>query len=236
MGVLLNTVDGQIIKDIPAGDMQFDLVAGTIVDSAGTQTLMNTNLNYYNLTQANSLVIWTSDADSQITLGNSLTVADHALLHSINQYAYSNFRVTIPDNSTPDASNQLAFVASTDIWNGYIMSNYSHQRDQTSDTSTNTSVVYLSKHVGGYNSYYITTKNTGSNSIDLIIEFSEDGVTWIPDSGYTGSGVTIVSTAGSNFNAYASTNDHHFIRAKVNSTGAGSHSTFTIFYNFVVNA
>jgi len=232
MGVLLNTVDGEIIKDVPSGDMQFDLVAGTITDSAGTQTLMNTNLNYYNLTQANSLIVWCSDADAVVHVGNALSLADHALLHNINQYAYSNFRVTIPDNSTPDASNQVAFTASTDIWNGYMMSNYSHQRDQTSHTSTNTATTYLSKHVGGYNSYYITTTNTGSNSIDLLIEFSEDGVTWFTESGYS----PVVAIAGSGgFNAYASTNMHHFIRCKVNSTGSGSHSAFTIFYNFVVN-
>ena len=217
MGVLFNTIDGEIIKDIPSGDMEFDLVAGTIMDSAGTQTLMNTNLNTYNLTQCKSLMIWTSDADSQITIGNSLTVADHALLHSVNQYAFSNFRVNIPDNSTPDASNQLAFVASTDDWNGYVMSQFAHQRAQTSSTSTNTSTVYLSKHVGAYTDYLITTANTGSNSIDLIIEFSEDGVSWFPDQSYT-TAITIPSTAGSNFNAYSSTNDHHFIRAKVNST------------------
>ena len=229
MGQLFTTSDGEIIKDIPAGDVQLDFMAGTVTDSAGTVTNMNSNLNTYNLHQCKSIAIWTSDADSEVTVGTGLVVADHQLTHVINQYAFSNVRVTIPSNSTPD-ENQLGFVASTDDWLGYIFNNYAHDRDTASGTTTNAQVVYFSKHTGAYDTVNLTMANThGSNSMDVVVEFSEDGTNWFEDQGYT---TPVIVTNGS-YNAYSDTKQHHFYRVQLNSTSAGNHATFVIYYNLV---
>ena len=77
-------------------------------------------------------------------------------------YGFNTVRIDIPDNSTPAATNQIFFQASTDGWLGYSFPRISHQRGEVSDTSTNSQVVYLSKHVGAYNQFLITTENTDS--------------------------------------------------------------------------
>jgi hypothetical protein len=121
-------------------------------------------------------------------------------------------------------------MASTDNWMGYSFPHISHQRQELSTTSTTAQATILSKHVGAYNQFLITTSNTGgANSIDLVIEFSENGVDFFPDQGYT----TAVAIAAGSFNAFASEVEHHFYRVSVNSTVAGNHSAFTVFWNFV---
>ena len=122
-------------------------------------------------------------------------------------------------------------MGSTDGWMGYSFPRISHQRSSVSDTSSDTLTTILSKHVGAYNQFLITTSNTGGTSIDLTIEFSEDGTNWFADSGYT----TAVSIASGSYNAFASEVEHHFYRARVvnTTTGAGHASAFTIHWNFV---
>ena len=224
---------GDEITGIVAGAVFLDFIAGTITLPAGSTVpltrTMSKSLNDLGLNQMNSIGIWCSDADAQYQVGSAISLADHQLNHVICNYGFNTVRIDIPDNSTPAASNQLFFMASTDGWLGYSFPRISHQRGEVSDTSTNSQVVYLSKHVGAYNQFLITTDNTGSNSIDVVIEFSENGDDWFPDSGYT----TAVAVAGGSYNAFASEVEHHFYRVQVNSTGAGSHSNFTIHYNFV---
>ena len=232
MGSLLTTSSGDEIDGIGSGDVFLDFVAGTVTLPDGTVSNMNKNLNDLGLTQCNSLGVWTSDADSQIFIGSAVSLADHQLNHVVCNYGFSNVRIHIPANSTPDATNQIFFMASTDGWLGYSFPRVSHQQGTVSNTSTNAQVVYLSKHVGAYNQFLITTLNThGSNSIDLQIEYSEDGTTWFPDQGY----VTAVAIAGggTNFDSFASEVEHHFYRARINSTSSGNHATFEIHYNFV---
>ena len=233
MGSLLTTSNGAEITLIGSGDIFLDFVAGTVTLPDGTVSNMNKNLNDLGLTQCNSIGVWTSDADSQIFIGSAVSLSDHQLNHVVCNYGFSNVRIHIPANSTPDATNQIFFMASTDGWLGYSFPRVSHQAGVVPDTSTNApATVYLSKHVGAYNQFLITTKNThGANSIDLVIEFSEDGATWFPDQGY----VTPVAIAGggTNFDAFASEVEHHFYRVLVNSTTSGNHATFEIHYNFV---
>ena len=239
MGSLITTgktttaAAGAEIDGIVAGAVFLDFIAGTITLPAGSTApltrTMSKNLNDLGLNQMNSIGIWCSDADAQYQVGSAISLADHQLNHVICNYGFNTVRIDIPDNSTPSASNQIFFMASNDGWLGYSFPRISHQRGEVSDTSTNSQVVYLSKHVGAYNQFLITTDNTGSNSIDVVIEFSENGSDWFPDSGYT----TAVAVAGGSYNAFASEIEHHFYRVQVNSTGAGSHSNFTIHYNFV---
>ena len=87
-GAFFSTFNGEPIKNIPAGDMMLDFRHGTVTDSAGTITLMNTNLDYYNLTQANSIAIYASDAEAEINIGNSLTLKDHQITHQIDNFGF----------------------------------------------------------------------------------------------------------------------------------------------------
>ena len=233
MGSLLTTANGTEITGIASGAVFIDFLAGTVTLPEGSVAPLvvnlNKNLNDLGLQQCNSIGIWCSDADATYQVGSAITLSDHQLSHIVNQYGFSTVRVDIPANSTPDDTNQLFFMASTDQWLGYGFPRISHQRSELSTTSTTAQATILSKHVGAYNQFLITTSNTGGNSIDLVIEFSENGADWFPDAGYT----TAVAIAGGSFNAFASEVEHHFYRVRVNSTVAGNHSAFTVFCNFV---
>jgi len=230
------TAEGTEITGITNGAVFLDFLAGTITLPAGSSTplvrVMSKNLNDLGLQQCNSIGIWMSDADAQYQIGSAISLGDHQLNHVICNYGFNTVRIDIPSNSTPDNTNQLYFMASTDGWLGYSFPRISHQAGVVQGTSTNSSVVYLSKHIGAYNQFLITTENThGSNSIDLIIQFSENGSDWFPDQGYTTA--VAIAGGGTNFNAFASEVEHHFYRVLINSTSSGNHGTFDIHYNFV---
>jgi len=228
------TAEGTEITGITNGAVFLDFLAGTITLPAGSTTplvrQMSKNLNDLGLQQCNSIGIWMSDADATYQIGSAVSLSDHQLNHVICNYGFNTVRITIPNNSTPDNTNQLYFMASTDGWLGYSFPRISHQAGVVQDTSTNTGVVYLSKHIGAYNQFLITTENThGSNSIDIVIEFSENGSDWFQDVNYT----TAVTIASGSYNAFASEVEHHFYRVLINSTSSGNHGTFDIHYNFV---
>ena len=237
MGTIFTTSNGEAIKNIPSGDMILDFLHGTVTDSAGTTTTMNTNLDYYGLTQCQSFAIFASDADAGISFGNSLTISDHQLTHVVNNYAFDDVRVTIPDVSIPDNSNQIMFVGSTDAYLGYIFNNYAHFRDQltTAPTPDTASVAafttYVSHHVGGYDQFLYTIDNTGANSINVKVQFSENNVDWFDDIGYTGA--TGVTVATGTQDVYGSSIYHHFRRVQIQSTVPANPSTFNIFWNYV---
>jgi len=232
MGSLFTTSDGKIIKDIPSGEFHLDFLNGTAIDSAGTITQMNSNLNYYNLNQAKSIAIFCSDSDAEIHVGNQLSIADHQLTHIINAYAFTDVRITVPANSTPNL-NQLIFMASTDDYLGYVINNYAHTRDSTTGTTTDSFATAFSKHVGGYNQILITVDNTdvGSDSLDLKIQFSEDGSEFFDEQGFTATNGVAVA-AGAN-EAFVTNNMHHFYRARVKATSSGNQATFKLYWNLV---
>jgi hypothetical protein len=235
MGSLLTTSVGTEITGITNGAVFLDFLAGTVTLPEGSTAPlvrpMNKNLNDLGLQQCNSIAIWMSDADATYQIGSAITLSDHQLNHVICNYGFNTVRIDIPQNSTPDNTNQLYFMASTDGWLGYSFPRISHQAGLVQGTSTDdATTVILSKHVGAYNQFLITTENThGSNSIDLVIEFSENGSDWFPDQGYT----TAVTITNGSFNAFASEVEHHFYRVLISSTSSGNHGTFDIHYNFV---
>ena len=235
MGSLFTTSEGDEITGVTNGAVFLDFLAGTITLPEGSTAPlvrnMNKNLNDLGLQQCNSIAIWMSDADANYQIGSAISLSDHQLNHVICNYGFNTVRIDIPDNSTPDNTNQLYFMASTDGWLGYSFPRISHQAGLVQGTSADApATVVLSKHVGAYNQFLITTENThGSNSIDLVIEFSENGTDWFADAGYT----TAVGIVAGSYNAFASEVEHHFYRVRVNSTVAGNHSAFTVFWNFV---
>ena len=107
MGSLLTTSSGAEITLIGNGDVFLDFVAGTVTLPNGTVSNMNKNLNDLGLTQCNSIGVWCSDADAQIFIGSAVSLSDHQLNHVVCNYGFSNVRIHIPANSTPDATNQI---------------------------------------------------------------------------------------------------------------------------------
>ena len=187
------------MSTLVAGDYFLDFLTGNITQPDGTVTQMNKNLNDLGLSQCNSIGVWTSDSDSTVFIGSAITMSDHQLAHVVNNYGFSAVRVNIPSNSTPDNTNQLFFMAGTDGWLGYHFPTVSHSRFNVSGTSTNTATTYVSKHCGSYNQILFTVSNThASNSLDLKIQFSEDGTNWFDDSGFT-SYVVVAGLANSVF-------------------------------------
>ena len=231
MGSLFTSADGDEITGIPNGAVELDFMSGTVTLPDGTVSNMNKNLNDLGLNQCNSIGVWCSDADATIQVGSAISLSDHQLSHVVNNYGFSTVRINIPNNSTPSASNQIFFMASTDGWLGYGFPRISHQRGSVSSTSTDDYVVELSKHVGAYNQFMITTDNTdGSDSLDVRIQYSEDGAQWFNDQGYSSSAVTVTAV---NSDTWASSVDHHFYRVSIVSTSAGNPATFVLYYNFV---
>ena len=238
MGSLITSESGEEITGVASGAVFLDFVAGTITLPAGSSgnlvRNMTKSLNDLGLNQCHSIGVWCSDADAIYQIGTAVSLADHQLTHVICNYGFSNVRIEIPDNSTPDASNQIFFMASTDGWLGYSFPRISHQRGISpatgNDTTTDSFAVYLSKHVGAYNQFLITTENTdGSNSLDVSIEYSEDGDNWFVDAGYT----TPIAVASGSYNSFASEVEHHFYRVLTRATSSGNQATFKIHYNFV---
>jgi hypothetical protein len=228
-GTLFTTSDGSILTGLTHGIVTLNFVDGNITDASGTVTKMNTSLQIMSKKQCKSFTIFCSDADAIINVGNALTISDHQLNHTIHNYDFQQIQVTIPNNSTPD-ENQLAFMASTEPLLNYESSANWHDRGVITGTSTDTETNYYTKHVGAYEDFYITTYNTGgSNSIDLKIYFSEDGTTYFAEDGYT----TAVTIANGSYNVFGTNRKHHFYRAQIESTSAGNHSTFSIYYNNV---
>ena len=232
-GAIFSTFNGEPIKNIPAGDMMLDFRHGTVTDSAGTITLMNTNLDYYNLTQANSIAIYASDAESEINIGNSLTLKDHQITHQIDNFAFDYVRVNIPALSTPADSNQLMFVASTDQILNYNFKNYAHFRDATTGPTTNSYATAVQHHVGGYDQFifYIDNTDSGSDAMTVQVEVSNDGTDFFTLSGYVGG----VNIAAGDTNIFVSDQQHHFYRVRVKSTSSGNHATYKIYWNYVEN-
>ena len=239
MGSLFTTADGDEITGIANGTVQLDFIAGEVTLPAGSTAplvrAMNKNLNDLGLNQCNSIGVWCSDADATFRCGSAISLSDHQLSHVIRNYGFSTASITIPDNSTPDATNQIFFMASNDGWLGYSFPFISHQRGRLpatgSNASTDSLTTYLSKHVGAYNQFMITTNNSDStNSLDLRIQFSENGSDWFNDDGYSSSAVTVANGAT---DVWASEIEHHFYRARIVSTSAGNSADFEIYYNFV---
>ena len=114
MGSLFTTAGGTELTGITSGTAFLDFIAGTVTLPDGTVSNMNKNLNDLGLNQCNSIAIWCSDADATYQVGSAVTLSDHQLSHVVNNYGFSTVNITIPSNSTPDNTNQLFFMASTD--------------------------------------------------------------------------------------------------------------------------
>ena len=237
MGTLFTTDDGSILTGLTTGVLTLNFTNGTITAPDGTVSEMNTSLQIIStpetpVTKCRSFMVFCSDADSVIRVGNVLTIADHQLTHVIHNYDFEQIQVTIPNNSTPD-ENQVAFMASDDPLLNYEPHDYWHDRGVITGTSTDTLTNYYTKHVGAYDNFYITTynKDTGGsgNSIDVKIYYSEDGTTFFAEQGYT----TAVTIAAGSYDSYASSRKHHFYRVEINATSAGNQNDFEIYYNNV---
>ena len=110
MGSLFTTSGGTEITGITNGAVFLDFLAGTITLPEGSTAplVRNMNKNLYDLglQQCNSIAIWMSDADASYQIGSAISLSDHQLNHVICNYGFNTVRIDIPDNSTPDETNQ----------------------------------------------------------------------------------------------------------------------------------
>ena len=86
MGNLYTTANGGILTGLTAGDLILDLTNGIITKPDGTTESMNTSLQIMGKTFARSFMVFCSDADAIIHVGNTLTISDHQLTHVIHNY------------------------------------------------------------------------------------------------------------------------------------------------------
>jgi hypothetical protein len=232
MGTLFNTSDGSILTGLTNGVLTLDFTNGKITDPSGNVTNMNTSLQTMSLSKCKSFMIFCSDADKIIRVGNALSISDHTLTTTIHNYEFDHIQVEIPNNSTPN-ENQVAFMASDDGLLNYQPSDNWHDRGVAKGTTTNSLVNVYTKHVGGYEDFYITTYNKDTlgsgNSIDVKIYYSEDGSAFFAEQGYT----TVVAVAAGSYDSFATNRKHHFYRVEVKSTSAGNHNDFEVYYNNV---
>ena len=116
----------------------------------------------------------------------------------------------------------------------YVFNNYAHFRQELAGTSTNSFVTYVGHHVGGYEQFHYIIENThGANSLNVKVQFSENGTDFFDAQGYTATaGVTVPPTT-LNWNSFSSENTHHFYRVQVQSTSSGNHAGFNIYWNYV---
>jgi len=231
-GTLFTTSDGAILTGLTSGVLTLDFTNGKITEPNGTVRNMNTSLQTMSLDKCNSFMVFCSDADSVVNVGNALTIADHTLTKTVHNYAFDHIQITIPTNSTPD-ENQVAFMASDDQYLNYDPSDNWHDRGTVTGDSTDVATTYYKKHVGGYEDFYITTynKNTtaSGNSIDMKIYYSEDGSVYFAEQGYT----TAVTLTGGSYNSFATDRKHHFYLVEIVATSAGNQNDFVIYYNNV---
>ena len=114
MGSLITSESGEEITGVASGAVFLDFVAGTITLPAGSTAPlvrnMTKSLNDLGLNQCHSIGVWCSDADAIYQIGTAVSLADHQLTHVICNYGFSNVRIEIPTNSTPDATNQIFFL------------------------------------------------------------------------------------------------------------------------------
>ena len=232
MGTLFTTSDGTILTGLTAGVLTLDFTNGKITAPNGDVSNMNTSLQTMSLQKAKSFMVFCSDADKIIRVGNALTISDHTITTTIHNYEFDHIQIEIPSNSLPD-ENQVAFMASDDPYLNYDVTDNWHDRGIVTGTSTDALTAYYYKHVGGYEDFYITTynKDTGGsgNSLDVQISYSEDGTTYFPEQGYT----TVVAIAAGSYDSFASSRRHHFYRVDIKATSAGNQNDFEIYYNNV---
>ena len=134
--------------------------------------------------------------------------------------------------NAPDATNQIYVYGINDNYLNYVFNNYCSLSEELTGTITNSFVTYVGHHVGGFEQFHYIIENThGANSLNVKIQFSENGSDWFDAQGYTAA--TGVTVALGSYNSFSSENTHHFYRVQIQSTVGGSHATFKIYWNYV---
>lgn len=196
----------------------------------------NTNINFYDgkvklpagatntetelqskMTKCRSLILFCSDADAKIFLDGKQIIYDHTLWHLFEDIEIESLDINFPAGRTPDAF-AIGFVASDKPYHSFKNALFISHDIQTSPVVNAgvASVVSMLRHVAGYDTMVLTTRNTdGADSLNLTVEYSSDGVTWFP-----------VATYNPKTIAFGVTDEldilvkYHFLRASVIRTAA----------------
>jgi hypothetical protein len=200
------------------GNTGVDFSQGTVKTPTANYLLEGT------LETCRSLLLFCSDADARIYLNGKEFINDHSLWHLFQDINVNKLQINFPtsaSNQTPlgfafgfVASDKPNMVCTNSLFVAHDV------RTVTGTTTTNSFVTTVARHIAGYSNCVLTTSNTGSNSIDLTVEYSADGTTYYPVSGYTSLAVASGITNELDISVL-----YHFIRARIKSTSSGFHST-----------
>lgn len=165
-----------------------------------------------------SLLVFFSDADSIIYLDGKELCNDHALWHLFTDIDVTQLDVLLPASKIPNQF-AIAMFASDKPNHSYQNSLFVSHDVQTSTVTSATAVSQVSmlRHIAGYDTSILTTRNTDTgDGISLTVEYSADGITWYAVSGYNPKAV-----AAGVIDELDITVKYHFIRASVVRSGAG---------------
>lgn len=199
------------------GNTTIDFFSGTIKTPTGNYLLEG------QLETCRSLLLFCSDADARIYLNGKEFMNDHTLWHLFQDIHVNKLQINFPTSASNETPSGFAFgfVASDKPQMVCVNSLFvSHDVRDTTTTSTNSYVVQVARHIAGYSNCVLTTSNTGANSITLTVEYSADGTTYYPVSGYNNKVIATTVTDELDISVM-----YHFIRSKIKSTVPASHST-----------
>lgn len=200
------------------GITKINLKNGTVQIPDGTQFKLNGSMD-----KVRSLLVFVSDPDAYIILDNNKFINDHTLWHLFEDIDIDSFHLVFPTGKVPD-SHAFAFVACNKPNHSYKNSLFiAHDvRESSIVATTNNYVTTLLRHIAGYDSMVLTTKNTdGADSMTLKVSYSHNGVDWYDMSGYSGKAIASGVTDELDVSV-----KYHFIRAQVKSTVADTPADF----------
>lgn len=214
---IVNYIAFPISKD--GEDARYDTTTSgiTTVDfSNGTVKTPNSSYQLSGVMETcRSLLIFTGDADAELYLDGKEMIHDHTLWHLFEDINIKQLSVNFPtstSNATPNAY-ALAFVASDKPHMSYRNSLFiAHDIRTASGTTGAAATAVIARHIAGYDTVVVTTQNTGAaNSLNIYADYSADGSTFYPISGYNPKVVAAGSTDELDI-----TVKYHFIRIRIN--------------------
>ena len=178
----------------------------------------NTELNLQSkLQKVRSLILFCSDADAQIFFDGKPIIADHTLWHLFEDIDVETMDIMFPTDKIP---NEFAFgfVACDKLYHSFKNPLFiAHDiRTSTITLATVASQVSMLRHVAGYDTVVLTTRNSdAADGLNLTVEYSHDGVTFFPVAGYNPKTIAFGVTDELDILV-----KYHFVRAKVIRSGA----------------
>lgn len=178
----------------------------------------------------NSLLLFVSDADAEIFIGDNELIADHKLWHMFEGILINQITINFPSNKVPDKFD-IAFVASNELYMPYRPDlTLAHtKKDNTITGVQDAFIEILRLHVGCYDNFMFILKNQhGANALAWEVQASNDDVNY-----FTLKGITFANIAAGDYDFFETNKKHHFYRVRVKNTVGGQAIDAKIFANAI---